>query len=327
MTNLDETMTTIDKALARHLYREMLLIRRGEERIIEEMMQGKLASTMCHVSIGQEAVAVGMCSMMAQGDYLTSTHRGHGHFLARGGDPKRMMAELFGKATGYCKGRGGSMHITDATIGHLGANGIVGGHIGIAAGAALWSQMSKSGAVTVCFFGEGGLTEGIFHEAANLASVWKLPVVFVCENNQYAMSLPWSKASGQSSIKAFAAGYNMPGIDADGQDVLAMREAAGAAIERARSGEGPTLIGAYTYRFLGHSRADPSKYRDPEEEKRERARDPLLILRRCVGDAVLSDNDASTIEADIKLLLDESVAFAEASPIAGAETVFEDVYA
>lgn len=318
--------TSYDRAHIRNLYRDMLLVRRTEERILEELMQGKLASTMCHVSIGQEGVAVGTCAAMAPQDYLTSTHRGHGHFLARGGDVKRMMAELFGKETGYCKGRGGSMHITDAKIGHLGANGIVGGHIGIAAGAALWSQMSDNQAVTICFFGDGGLTEGIFHEAANLASVWKLPVVFVCENNMYAMSLPWDKATGQTSIKAHADSYNMPGVDVDGQDVVAMQEVAQEAIDRARRGEGPSLIGAYTYRFLGHSRGDPSKYRDPEEESRERARDPLNILRERVGPDILSDEDVAELEAEIQALLDEAVAFAEESPLAGEAAVFEDVF-
>lgn len=318
---------TIEPTLAHQLYREMLLIRRAEERILQELMQGKLASTMCHVSIGQEAVPVGVCSQMQPQDYLTSTHRGHGHFLARGGDPKRMMAELFGKETGYCKGRGGSMHITDAAIGHLGANGIVGGHIGIAVGAALWSQMSQRDAVTICFFGDGGLTEGIFHEAANLAAVWKLPLVFVCENNQYAMSLPWNKSVAQPHIKTYAASYGMKALDVDGQDVLAVREAAGELMAHARSGAGPALLGAYTYRFLGHSRADPSKYRDPEEEARERARDPLLILRQNVSTSLLSDADPEAINAEIEALMDESVAFAEASPFAPMSAALEDVYA
>lgn len=327
MNRVDSTQTTLDETLVRRLYREMLLIRRTEERILEELMQGKLASTMCHVSIGQEAVAAGVCAAMAPQDYLTSTHRGHGHFLARGGDVNRMMAELFGKETGYCKGRGGSMHITDAAIGHLGANGIVGGHIGIAVGAALWSQMSGNSAVTVCFFGDGGLTEGIFHEAANMASLWKLPVVFVCENNRYAMSLPWEKATGQTSIQAYAASYNMPGFDVDGQDVLAVHQVAGEAIERARRGEGPSLIGAYTYRFLGHSRADPSKYRDAEEEARERARDPLLILANKAGTAILPDDVRAQIDAEVAAQIDAAVAFAENSPFASAASAFDDVYA
>lgn len=186
--------------------------------------------------------------------------------------------------------------------------------------------MSGRRAVTVCFFGDGGLTQGIFHEAANMASVWKLPIVFVCENNQYAMSLPWSKAAGQPSIQAYASSYAMHGVDVDGQDVLAVQRVAQEAIERARNGGGPSLIGAYTYRFLGHSRGDPSKYRDPEEEKRERERDPLLILRSKHAN-LLDDQAVAQAEAEVKAMLDEAVAFAEASPIAGANAVFSEIYA
>ncbi len=317
----------MDRELTQSLYKTMLLIRRTEERILEEMMKGKLASTMCHVSIGQEAVATGVCSVMQPQDYLTSTHRGHGHFIARGGGLDRMMAELFGKETGYCKGRGGSMHITDISIGHLGANGIVGGHLGIAAGAALWSQLSKNDAVTVCFFGEGAVMEGITHESLNMAALWKLPVVFVVENNHYAMSLAWERSTAQHSFAERASAYGIPGVDVDGQDVQAVHEAALAAIERARQGEGPTLIGAHTYRFLGHSRADPSKYRSSEEEERERARDPLTIMRAKVGTDVITDSDLEAYEAEIKLTLDGAVKFAEDSPLAQASTVFEDIYA
>ncbi|MCL4250334.1 MAG: thiamine pyrophosphate-dependent dehydrogenase E1 component subunit alpha [Anaerolineae bacterium] len=305
----------------------MLLIRRTEERILEEMMKGKLASTMCHVSIGQEAVAAGTCSAMQPQDYLTSTHRGHGHFIARGGGLDRMMAELFGKETGYCKGRGGSMHITDISIGHLGANGIVGGHLGIAAGAGLWSQISKNNAVTVCFFGEGATNEGITHESVNMSALWKLPVVYVVENNHYAMSLAWERSTAQQSFIEKAKAYGIPGVDVDGQDALAVYEAASEAIDRARKGEGPTLIGAHTYRFLGHSRADPSKYRSPEEEERERARDPLTIMRTKVGSDVLSDSDVEAYEAEVKQMLDAAVKFAEDSPLAQPSTVFEDIYA
>ncbi|MCC6612827.1 MAG: thiamine pyrophosphate-dependent dehydrogenase E1 component subunit alpha [Anaerolineae bacterium] len=305
----------------------MLLIRRTEERILEEMMKGKLASTMCHVSIGQEAVAAGVCDAMAPQDYLTSTHRGHGHFIARGGGLGRMMAELFGKETGYCKGRGGSMHITDITIGHLGANGIVGGHLGIAAGAALWSQISSNDAVTVCFFGEGATNEGITHESLNMAALWKLPVVFVVENNHYAMSLAWERSTAQLNFTEKASAYGIPGVDVDGQDALAVQEVAKAAIDRARRGEGPTLIGAHTYRFLGHSRADPSKYRSSEEEERERARDPLTILRTKAGTDVITDSDLEAYEAEVKQQLDDAVKFAEDSPLAQPSTVFEDIYA
>ncbi len=317
----------MDRELTKSLYRTMLLIRRTEERILEEMMKGKLASTMCHVSIGQEAVAAGTCRAMQPQDYLTSTHRGHGHFIARGGGLDRMMAELFGKETGYCKGRGGSMHITDISIGHLGANGIVGGHLGIAAGAGLWSQISKNNAVTVCFFGEGATNEGITHESVNMAALWKLPVVYVIENNHYAMSLAWERSTAQQSFTEKAKAYGIPGVDVDGQDALAVYEAASEAIDRARKGEGPTLIGAHTYRFLGHSRADPSKYRSPEEEERERARDPLTIMRTKVGSDVLSDSDVDAYEAEVKQMLDAAVKFAEDSPLAQPSTVFEDIYA
>jgi acetoin:2,6-dichlorophenolindophenol oxidoreductase subunit alpha len=317
----------VDRDLVKSLYHTMLLIRRTEERILEEMMKGNLASTMCHVSIGQEAVAAGVCPVMQPQDYLTSTHRGHGHFIARGGRLDRMMAELFGKQTGFCKGRGGSMHITDISIGHLGANGIVGGHLGIATGAALWSHISKNNAVTVCFFGEGAVMEGITHESINMAALWKLPVVFVCENNHYAMSLAWERSTVQHYFSERARAYGIPGVDVDGQDVLAVREVAVEAIERARRGAGPTLIGAHTYRFLGHSRADPSKYRSPEEEERERARDPLTILRAKAGAEALGDADLQAMEVDIKQTLDTAVKYAEESPIAPPSTVFEDVYA
>jgi acetoin:2,6-dichlorophenolindophenol oxidoreductase subunit alpha len=317
----------VDRELTKSLYRTMLLIRRTEERILEEMMKGTLASTMCHVSIGQEAVAAGVCSVMQPQDYLTSTHRGHGHFIARGGGLGRMMAELFGKETGYCKGRGGSMHITDISIGHLGANGIVGGHLGIAAGAALWSQISKKDAVTVCFFGEGAVMEGITHESLNMAALWKLPVIFVVENNHYAMSLAWERSTAQHSFTERASAYGIPGMDVDGQDALAVHEVAGEAVDRARRGEGPTLIGAHTYRFLGHSRADPSRYRSSEEEERERARDPLTILRNKAGSDVFTDSDLEAYEAEVQQELDDAVKFAEDSPLAQPSTVFEDIYA
>ncbi|HEY8475793.1 MAG TPA: thiamine pyrophosphate-dependent dehydrogenase E1 component subunit alpha [Chloroflexota bacterium] len=317
-----------DAAVLRSLYRTMLLIRRFEERILELLLEGKLASTMCHVSIGQEAVAAGVCSAMGPSDYVTSTHRGHGHLIARGGDVKRMMAELLGRATGYSKGRGGSMHMADIAIGHLGANGIVGGHLGIATGAGLWSHLTGDGRVTVAFFGDGAVTEGIFHEALNMAALWKLPVVYVCENNQFAMSLPWERATAQSSFAERARAYGMPGVDVDGQDALAVRRAALAAIERARRGEGPTLIGALTYRFLGHSRADPSEYRDKNVEAAWRARDPLrLFQERTLAEGALSADAFEALEAEVRQEIDEAVRFAEESLLAPLESAFQDVYA
>lgn len=317
-----------DRALLISLYRTMLLIRRTEERILEVLLQGKLASSMCHVSIGQEAVAAGVCSAMQPQDYLTSTHRGHGHIIARGGDINRIMAEMFGKQTGYCKGRGGSMHLVDVSLGHLGSNGIVGGHIGIAVGAALWSSLKGEQRVTVAFFGDGALTEGIFHEAANMAALWKLPIVFVCENNQWAMSLPWNNATAEPSFALKAQGYGMPGVEVDGQDVLAVRRAALEAIERARGGDGPTLLGVQTYRFLGHSRGDPSPYRDKDEEARQRARDPLRLFQDFLfRENVIGQDDVDAIEAEITNRLGAAVQFAEAGPPATIEDALASLYA
>lgn len=313
---------------AHDLYWRMLQIRNFEERTLELLMQGKLASTMCHVSIGQEAVAAGVCLALGTHDYITSTHRGHGHLIARGGDLGRMFAELMGREGGYCKGRGGSMHITDAELGHLGANGIVGGHIGIAVGAALWSRVSHQQSVTACFFGDGAVTEGVFHEAVNMAALWRLPVVFVCENNQYAMSLPWARATNQPSFAVRAAGYGIAGVDIDGQDPLAVYEATRSAVEQARQGNGPTLIGAQTYRFLGHSRGDPSAYRDKAEEERERARDPIMLFRqRCLDEGWLNDHDLQQIESMVTQEIEQALAFAQASPLATMLPSLDDVYA
>lgn len=314
--------------LLQELYFKMLLIRRFEERVLEVLNLGKLASTMCHVSIGQEAVAVGVCSVMGPQDYLTSTHRGHGHLIARGGDLRRMMAELLGRATGYSRGRGGSMHMADPALGHLGSNGVVGGHLGIAVGAALSAWLRQTDQVTVAFFGEGASTEGVFHEAVNMAAVWKLPVVFVCENNQYAMSLPWSRSTAQPSFVKKAEGYGIIGEDVDGMDVLAVREVAQRAIQRARRGEGPTLLGVLTYRFFGHSRADPSAYRDRAEEEAWRARDPLRHFQARLEQAgVLDATQVEALEARVRAMLDDAVAFAEQSPPASAQSAFEGVYA
>lgn len=318
----------MEREFLQDLMYQLIRLRRFEERTLEVLVQGKLASTMCHVAVGQEAVAVGVCAALAKQDYITSTHRGHGHLIARGGDIKRMMAELMGKEAGYCKGRGGSMHMTDITIGHLGANGIVGGYMGIAVGAGLYSKMSKNDAVTVCFFGDGAATEGVFHEALNMAAVWKLPVVFVCENNQYAMSLPWSMSTVQPRFDLRAQAYGIYGADVDGQAVLAVYGVARDAVERARRGEGPTLIGAHTFRYLGHSRGDPSAYRSKQEETDWYARDPIKLFQaELMSRQVLTDEQVNTIEQRISAELDQAVQFAEASPLAPVESAFQDVYA
>ena len=316
-----------ERASLRDLYVTMLRIRRFEERVREVLLEGKLASTMCHVSIGQEAVAAGVCAAMAPEDYLTSNHRGHGHLLARGGRLGPMMAELFGKTAGYGKGRGASMHFVDPAVGHLGSNAIVGGHLGVATGAALWNSLTEQPRVTVAFFGEGAVAEGIFHEALNMAGLWKLPVVYVCENNQWAMSLPWAQATGEPDIATKAAAYGMPGVDVDGQDALAVLAVAEEAVARARRGDGPTLIGADTYRFLGHSRGDPSRYRDRDEEERWRARDPLPLAEVVLREEGLADGDFERMEADVAAELDEAVRFAEEAPAPTFEDAFEGVYA
>jgi TPP-dependent pyruvate/acetoin dehydrogenase alpha subunit len=317
-----------DPADLRRLYGEMLRIRRAEERVLELLLENRLSSTMCHVSIGQEAVAVGVCDALGPDDYVSSTHRGHGHYLARGGPMVGLIAELMGRQAGACRGRGGSMHLVDAARGHLGSNAIVGGHLPIATGAALWAAISGQPRVSVVFFGDGASTEGIFHECVNFAAVQRLPIVFVLENNQFAMSLPWSRATIEPSIPVKAAAYGIEGAEVDGQDVLAVRAAAGAAVARARRGDGPTLLGAATYRFLGHSRADPSAYRDKLEEERWKQRDPIVLARRALATAGAADEaDLEAMETAIARELDAAIAEAEASPPATLDEAITGMYA
>lgn len=309
------------------LHHQMLRIRRAEERVIELLLQNKLSSTMCHVSIGQEAVAVGVCDALDPGDYITSTHRGHGHYLARGGPMVGLVAELMGRESGACRGRGSSMHLVDAEIAHLGSNAIVGGHIPIATGAAMWSAISGDGRVTASFFGDGATTQGIFHESVNLAAIQRLPIVYVVENNHYAMSLSWERQTAQPSIAAKAAGYGIAGVDVDGQDVLAVRAAAAEAVERARAGEGPTLLGVETYRFLGHSRADPSAYRDKSEEERWKERDPLVLSAERLRASGATDEDLAELDRAVAAEIDEAIVLAEQGEPARLESVFDDIYA
>lgn len=310
------------------LYREMLRIRRAEEKVLELLLENRLSSTMCHVSIGQEAVAVGVCDALGPDDYISSTHRGHGHYLARGGPLVGLIAELMGREAGACRGRGASMHLVDVAHGHIGSNAIVGGHIPIATGAALWAAISGQRRVSVVFFGDGASTEGAFHESLSLAAVRRLPIVFVLENNQFAMSLPWSGTTIEPSAERKAAGYGIVGVDVDGQDVLAVRTVAAEAVARARRGDGPTLLGAATYRFLGHSRADPSAYRDKVEEERWKQRDPIALTRRTLEEAgELPADELAAIEASIAAELQTALAEAEASPPATLEEALGGVYA
>ena len=245
-------------------YRTMYTIRRFEENVNNLFLAGEIPGFV-HLYIGEEAIATGMMANLSPKDYITSTHRGHGHTIAKGADLNRMMAEIFGKSTGYCKGKGGSMHIADFSIGMLGANGVVGGGYNLAVGAGLAAKLSGTDQVSVCFFGDGASNRGTFHEGMNMAAAWKLPVVFVCENNQWASTTPYRTTTSVENISDRAIGYGIPGVVVDGNDVFAVYEAAQAAVERARDGGGPTLLEAKTYRIKGHFVGDPEMYRTKEE--------------------------------------------------------------
>jgi TPP-dependent pyruvate/acetoin dehydrogenase alpha subunit len=311
----------------RGMLRAMLMIRAFDQRALALYREGVMRGT-THPYIGMEAVAVGACAALRPTDRITSTHRGHGHCLAKGGDPKRMMAELLGKATGYCKGKGGSMHIADVDAGILGANGIVGGGIGIAAGAALASQLAGRDDVCLCFFGDGALNQGVLHESANLAAIWALPVVFVCENNQYAMSARADRFTSVPDPAVRASAYGFPGVSCDGMDVLAVYRAVADAVVRARSGAGPSLVVCVTYRYFGHHVGDPLNYRDSAEVDAWRQRDPIeRFARTLAACGVLSAEQAERERAEVEAVIDEAVAFAKASPEPDLGTLTEDVYA
>lgn len=303
-------------------YSMMLLIRSFEETVEKLFTQGVVQGT-THPSIGQEAVPVGASAALCPQDYVTSTHRGHGHFLARGGDPNRMMAELFGKATGYSRGRGGSQLMADYSLGFLGANGITGGNIPTATGAAFSAKFLGQPRVALCFFGDGAANQGTFHESLNLAGVWKLPVIYLCENNCYAMSTRVSSVTPIDNIADRAVGYGMPGLVVDGNDVQAVETVVREARERAVTGQGPTLIECKTYRLSGHSRGDPRKYRTKEEEQAARQRDPILRLRRLlIAKNLLNEEQAARLAREANDRVEEAVRFAEESPepdIAGLE--------
>ncbi len=305
----------------------MLTVRLFELRVIELFREGVIRGS-THTYIGMEANAVGACSALRADDFITSTHRGHGHCIAKGGDVRMMMAELLGKATGYCKGKGGSMHIADIDAGILGANGIVGGGMGIATGAGLSSKMRGSSQVCVCFFGDGGINQGAFHENANLAAIWKLPVIYFCENNQYAMSMSVRRATAAPDLTDRAVAFNMPGIAVDGMDVLAVHEATLRAAERARAGEGPSLIVATTYRYEGHNIGDPQPYRSKAEVDEWRRKDSIEHLRDyLIDEKIATRAETEEIEANVRQRIDDAVDFARESPEPDAATLEDDVYA
>src|SRR5215831_3838305 len=296
----------LDTDLARRLLGEMMLIRRFEEKAAENYALGKIGGFL-HLSIGEEAVAVGAISTLRPDDYVISTYREHGHCLAKGSDPRRAMAELFGRRDGLSKGKGGSMHLFDRSTNFLGGHAIVGAHLPLAVGVGFAIKYQEGDQVIVCFFGDGAVPEGEFHEALNLAALWKLPVIFVCENNRYAMGTSIERALAQHDIYKFGEIYGIPSEPADGMDVLAIRDAVGRAVARARGDKTPALIEARTYRFRGHSMRDPAGavYRTKEEVEREKLRDPILLFReRVVKGGLLTGEDVQTIEKDVNDRID-----------------------
>jgi pyruvate dehydrogenase E1 component alpha subunit len=299
----------------REVLYKMYLIRRFEEGAEECYTRGLIHGTM-HLSIGQEASAMGICMPLAEDDQITSTHRGHGHCIAKGAEVKRMFAEFFGKTTGYCKGRGGSMHIADVGKGNLGANGIVGGGIPIAVGAALSSKMMKTGKVVVSFFGDGANNEGAFHEALNMAAIWKLPVIFVCENNGYGMSTSTARSTAVKNIAERAAAYSMPGVIVNGNIFSEVAEASHQAVARARAGEGPTLIESKTYRHRGHSKSDRNRYRTKEEiEDWMSNRDPITLFESELREfGFIDDKGIEAIRGAVAQEIADGIEFAKASP-------------
>jgi len=305
----------------------MWTIRRFEEAVDELFARGLMHGTM-HLSIGQEASATGVCRALRPDDYITSTHRGHGHCIAKGADLTRMMAELLAKDTGYCRGRGGSMHIADVSTGNLGANGIVAGGVPIAAGAGLAIQARGGDQVAVSFFGDGATNEGAWHEGVNLAAVWDLPVVFVCENNRYGMSMSVERSVRVANLAERALGYGIPGVTVDGNDLLAVHEATLEAVDRARRGDGPTLLEALTYRHKGHSKSDKNLYRTREEIAHWRTRDPILAFEAAVrGAGTLAEPELTACRDRARDGVRDAVRRARAAPDARPEELLAGVFA
>jgi acetoin:2,6-dichlorophenolindophenol oxidoreductase subunit alpha len=306
--------------------RKMYLIRRFEEGAEEAYMRGFIHGTM-HLSIGQEASAVGSTMGLRNSDYITSTHRGHGHCIGKGADPKLMFAEFFGKEEGYCRGRGGSMHIADVATGNLGANGIVGGGLPIAVGAALAIKKQKRDDVTICFFGDGASNEGAFHEALNMAAIWKLPVIFVCENNKYGMSVSTERSMAVPNVADRAPAYGMPGVIVDGNAIADVEEAIAAASERARKGDGPTLVECKTYRTRGHSRSDRNRYRSKEEIEEWKAKDPIpLFEAELIAHGIANQADVDAIRTSAEAEIAAGIEFARTGTDPDPSEVTRDVY-
>ena len=320
-------LLTLQETQLLELYRRMVLIRQFEEKTAEMYARGKITG-FCHLYAGEEAVAVGAIYALYDKDYVLSTYREHGHCLAKGADPKVVMAELFGKITGISKGRGGSMHLFDPDLRFMGGYAIVGGGLPIATGLGLSVQYNEGPEVVCCFFGDGALPQGAFHESLNMASLWKLPVVFVCENNFYGMGTMVQNAICQEELYRFAEPYKMPGVRVDGMDVLEVYGATMEAVARAREGDGPSLIEAVTYRFRGHSMSDPAEYRSKREERIWQERDPIKNLRRrMLGERHVAEGRLTEIEAAVAREIEEAVKFADESPEPSVDELGKGIYA
>jgi len=317
-------MAEIGHELLDKMYETAVTIRRFEQRAIEQYRLGNIRGYL-HLYLGEEAIAVGAIAALAPDDFIVSTHRGHGHAIAKGHEPRRMMAELFGKETGYCRGRGGSMHVASQSIRNLGANGIVGGGLGIAVGAATAIRQRGGSEVVMAFCSDGSSANGIWHEAMNLAAIWDLPVIFVLENNQYAVSTPIRDSARVARLSDRAAAYGMPGLTLDGNDAVAVYEAIREPIRRARAGEGPSLVECLTYRHGGHHVNDPGLYMPKDELERWKARDPLLVLRGHLARAGVDEARLAAIEERVERLIDEAVEFAEASPPPSVDAFLAEV--
>ena len=319
------------KELYMLMLRRMMLIRKFDETVKDLVQSAELVG-MAHCDIGEEAVAVGACTALSDEDYITGNHRSHGHPISKGGDVRRAMAELLGKATGYCKGKGGSMHLADFDIGILGESGIVASALPVAVGAAMGSKMQNTDRVVISFFGDGASNQGACHEAMNLASIWKLPVIFLCENNQYAVTTSFKETVSTENVSDRATAYNMPGVLVDGQDVMAMHEATVHAVQRARAGEGPTLLEAKTYRYEDHSeglnRILREPYRTEEEIEFWRQRDPIDIHSKwLLENDVASQEEIDKVQNDVYEAIGDALQFARESPYPDEADLFTDLFA
>ncbi|MGE0383375.1 MAG: thiamine pyrophosphate-dependent dehydrogenase E1 component subunit alpha [Gammaproteobacteria bacterium] len=313
--------------LCAEMYRRLLRIRGFEDTCVKLVERGEVPGAL-HTSHGQEGEIVGACMALRRDDYMVGNHRSHGHPIGKGADLKGLMAELFGRVTGVCRGKGGSMHLADFSVGSVGETSIVGSGLPVAAGAALGAKMLGTDRVCLCFFGDGASNQGAFHESLNLAAVWKLPAIFLCENNGYGQASPAAVMVSVRDVAQRAAGYDIPGVVVDGQDVIAVYEAVKAAVERARAGGGPSLVEAKTYRYMNHAlQMNISNYRSEAEIDRWKARDPIALFRaRCLGDGWLSESALREVEAEVARAVDEAIAFARNSPYPEAAETFTNVY-